>query len=148
MHCSTSKCMQQEFEPKLPRDILKLSKNKSFYFRAKFGAIYSASKTKKYLLKGFKTASFHAMILFYVQTMFDPISSKNTDSPAGIHMLYQVGYTGFFQGAFSCDEVIVITFSFLIRWLRNFAKKDRYLSAIVRNIPISLMVNIFFQISA
>ena len=58
--------MQQEFEPKLPRDILKLSKNKSFYFRAKFGAIYSASKTKKYLLKGFKTASFHAMILFYV----------------------------------------------------------------------------------
>ena len=43
--------MQQEFEPKLPRDILKLSKNKSFYFRARFGAIYSASKTKKYLLK-------------------------------------------------------------------------------------------------
>ena len=32
--------MQQEFEPKLPRDILKLSKNKSFYFRARFGAIY------------------------------------------------------------------------------------------------------------
>ena len=51
MHCNTSKCMQQEFEPKLPRDILKLSKNKSFYFRARFGAIYSASKTKKYLLK-------------------------------------------------------------------------------------------------
>ena len=43
--------MQQEFEPKLPRDILKLSKNKSFYFRARFGAICSASKTKKYLLK-------------------------------------------------------------------------------------------------
>ena len=43
--------MQQEFELKLPRDILKLSKNKSFYFRARFGAIYSASKTKKYLLK-------------------------------------------------------------------------------------------------
>ena len=43
--------MQQEFEPKLPRDILKMSKNKSFYFRARFGAIYSASKTKKYLLK-------------------------------------------------------------------------------------------------
>ena len=43
--------MQQEFEPKLPRDILKLSKNKLFYFRARFGAIYSASKTKKYLLK-------------------------------------------------------------------------------------------------
>ena len=43
--------MQQEFEPKLQRDILKMSKNKSFYFRARFGAIYSASKTKKYLLK-------------------------------------------------------------------------------------------------
>ena len=43
--------MQQEFEPKLPRDILKMSKNKSFYFRARFGAIYGVSKTKKYLLK-------------------------------------------------------------------------------------------------
>ena len=43
--------MKQEFEPKLPRDILKMSRNKSFNFRARFGAIYSASKTKKYLLK-------------------------------------------------------------------------------------------------
>ena len=43
--------MQQEFEPKLQMDILKMSKNKSFYFRARFGAIYSASKTEKYLLK-------------------------------------------------------------------------------------------------
>ena len=43
--------MQQEFEPKLQRDILKMSKNKSLYFRARFGAIYGASKTKKYLLK-------------------------------------------------------------------------------------------------
>ena len=51
MHCNTSKCMQQEFEPKLPRDILKMSRNKSFDVRARFGAIYSASKTKKYLLK-------------------------------------------------------------------------------------------------
>ena len=51
MHCNTSKCMQKEFEPKLQRDILKMSKNKSFYFRARFGAIYSASKTEKYLLK-------------------------------------------------------------------------------------------------
>ena len=51
MHCNTPKCMQQEFESKLQRDILKLSKNNSFYFRAKFGAIYSASKTEKYLLK-------------------------------------------------------------------------------------------------
>ena len=51
MHCNTSKCMQQEFEPKLQRDILKMSKNKSFYFRARFVAFYSASKTEKYLLK-------------------------------------------------------------------------------------------------
>ena len=43
--------MQQEFEPKLQRDIFKMSKNKSFYFRARFGAIYGASKTEKYLLK-------------------------------------------------------------------------------------------------
>ena len=28
-----------------------MSRNKSSYFRARFGAIYSASKTKKYLLK-------------------------------------------------------------------------------------------------
>ena len=51
MHCNISKYMQQEFEPKLPWDILKMSRNKSFYFRARFGAIYSASKTEKYLLK-------------------------------------------------------------------------------------------------
>ena len=30
---------------------LKMSRNKSLYFRARFGAIYSASKTKKYLLQ-------------------------------------------------------------------------------------------------
>ena len=51
MHCNTSKCMKQEFEPKLLRDILKMSWNKSIDVRARFGAIYSASKTKKYLLK-------------------------------------------------------------------------------------------------
>ena len=53
MHCNTSKCVQQEFEPKLPRDILKMSRNKdnnSFDVRAKFEAIYSASKTEKYLI--------------------------------------------------------------------------------------------------
>ena len=49
--CNTSKYMHQEFEAKLQRDILKMSKNKSFYFRARFGAIYGASKTKKCLLK-------------------------------------------------------------------------------------------------
>ena len=38
--------MQQEFEPKRPRDILKMSRNKSFNFGARFGAIYCASKTK------------------------------------------------------------------------------------------------------
>ena len=43
--------MQQEFEAKLPRDIYKMSRNKSFNFRARFGAIYNASKTKNYLLK-------------------------------------------------------------------------------------------------
>ena len=51
MHCNTSKYMQQEFEPKLPRDILKMSRNKSFNFRTRFAATYSASKTKKYLLE-------------------------------------------------------------------------------------------------
>ena len=43
--------MQQEFEPKLSSDILKMSRNKSFYFKARFGAIDSASKTKKYLYR-------------------------------------------------------------------------------------------------
>ena len=45
-------------------------------------------------------------------------------------------------GAFSWDKFSVITFSFLERWQRNFAKNNRYHSAIIRNIPISLMVNI------
>ena len=43
--------MQQEFEPKLPRNISKMSRNKSFDVSARFGVIYSASKTKKYLLE-------------------------------------------------------------------------------------------------
>ena len=43
--------MKQEFERKLPRDILRMSRNKSFDIRARFGAIYSASKSEKYLLK-------------------------------------------------------------------------------------------------
>ena len=34
-----------------PLDILKMLRNKSFDVRARFGAVYSASKTKKYLLK-------------------------------------------------------------------------------------------------
>ena len=63
MHCNTSKCMQQEFEPKLPREIWKMSKNKSFDVRAKFGAIYSAFKTKKYLLKN-STIGNHDRLLF------------------------------------------------------------------------------------
>ena len=46
-------------------------------------------------------------------------------------------------GAFSYDELFVITFSFLMRWQRNFAKNYRHYSAIIWNIPISLMVNIF-----
>ena len=50
-NANTSKSMQQEFELKLPRNIFKMSRNKSFDVRARFGAIYSASKTKKYLLK-------------------------------------------------------------------------------------------------
>ena len=44
--------------------------------------------------------------------------------------------------AFCCDKFSVITFWFLTRWLRNFANRNRYHSAIIRNIPISLMVNI------
>ena len=51
MNCDTSKCMQQEFQLKLRGDFSKMSRNKSFDFRARFGAIYSASKTKKYFLK-------------------------------------------------------------------------------------------------
>ena len=43
---------------------------------------------------------------------------------------------------FCCDKFSIITFWFLTRWLRNFAKNNRYHSAIIRNIPISLMVNI------
>ena len=42
---------QQEFEPKLPRDDLKMSRNKSFDVRARLGAIYSSPKTKKYFLE-------------------------------------------------------------------------------------------------
>ena len=43
--------MQQEFEPKLSRDILKMPRSESFYLRARFEVIYSAFKTKQYFLK-------------------------------------------------------------------------------------------------
>ena len=51
MHNSTLKCMQQEFKPKLLKDNLKMSTKKSFDFIARFGLIYSASKTEEYLFK-------------------------------------------------------------------------------------------------
>ena len=44
-------------------------------------------------------------------------------------------------GAFSCDKFSVIIFSFLTRWLQNFAKNNRYHLAIIQSIPISLVVN-------
>ena len=50
--------------------------------------------------------------------------------------------------AFYCDKFSVIIFWFLTRWLRNFAKNNRYHLTIIRNIPISLMVNISWEISA
>ena len=43
--------MWHEFQPNLLKDISEMSWNKSFDFRARFGAINSASKTKEYLLK-------------------------------------------------------------------------------------------------
>ena len=46
--------MQQEFEPEMPRYILKMSRNKSFDVRARFGTIYSASKTKKLKYRKYK----------------------------------------------------------------------------------------------
>ena len=45
------KCMQQELQPKLLKDISEMAANKSFDCRARFGAIYSGSKTKEYLFK-------------------------------------------------------------------------------------------------
>ena len=43
--------MRHEFQPKLLKDISEMSWSKSFDFRARFGEINSASKTKEYLLK-------------------------------------------------------------------------------------------------
>ena len=50
--------------------------------------------------------------------------------------------------AFTCDKFSVKTFSILTRWLRTFAKNNRYHSAVIWNIPISVMVNISWEISA
>ena len=41
---------------------------------------------------------------------------------------HAITYTN--TGAFSCDKFSIITFSFLTRWLRNFAKNNRYHSEI------------------
>ena len=47
----TFKDMKQTFQPKLLKDIPKKPRSKSLDFRARFGAIKSASKTKEYLSK-------------------------------------------------------------------------------------------------
>ena len=44
--------------------------------------------------------------------------------------------------AFSCNGVFVKTFSFLTRQLRNFAKINGCHSAIVQNVPISLIISL------
>ena len=84
MHCNTSKCMQQEFEPKLPRNILKTSWNKSFYFRARFGVIYSAFRIENYLLKN---STIGNRLLFYeleniVITCLENSNSRERDHVA------------------------------------------------------------------
>ena len=49
MHCNTWKYMKQQ--QNCQGIYWKMSRNKSFDVRARFGAVYSAFKTKKYLLK-------------------------------------------------------------------------------------------------
>ena len=66
----------QEFEPKLPRDILEMSRNKSLDVRAMFGAIYSASKTKKYLLKN-TTIGNQLLFSFLANTEFTRPENSN-----------------------------------------------------------------------
>ena len=76
--------MQQEFEPKLPRNILKTSWNKSFYFRARFGVIYSAFRIENYLLKN---STIGNRLLFYeleniVITCLENSNSRERDHVA------------------------------------------------------------------
>ena len=51
LHCKYIKMYIAGVWAKTAKGCFKMSRNKSFYFKAKFGAIYSVSKAKKYLLK-------------------------------------------------------------------------------------------------
>ena len=53
-----------------------MSKNKSFDVRARFGAIYSASKTKKYLLKN-STIGNQLLFSFLANTEFTCPENSN-----------------------------------------------------------------------
>ena len=54
----------------------KMSKNKSFDVRARFGAVYSASKTKKYLLKN-STIGNQLLFSFLANTEFTRPENSN-----------------------------------------------------------------------
>ena len=103
MHCNTSKCMQQEFEPKLPKEFLKMSRNKSFYFTARFGVIYSAFKTKNYLLKN---STIGNRLLFHELANIEFTCPKNSNwclllPDSNLFLKFQNNFTSEFWATFS-----------------------------------------------
>ena len=86
-----------------PLDILKMSRNKSFDVRARFGAIYSASKTKKYLLKN-STIGNQLLFSFLANTEFTCPENSNwwlllPDS--NLFLKFQNNFTAEFWATFS-----------------------------------------------
>ena len=134
MHCNTSKYMQQEFEQKLPRDILR---NKSLNFRARFGAIYSASQSKKYLLKN---STLGNRLLFSELANIEFTCPENSNwwfllPDSNLFLKFQYNFTAEFWATFSYGLLLQRFFwnssgIFIISIkadTRNFSKKYQYI---------------------
>ena len=127
---------RQEFEPKLPRDILKMSRNKSFYFGARFGVIYSAFKTKKYFLKN---STISNRLLFYELTNIEFTCPENSNwclllPDSNLFLKFQNNFTSEFWATYSYGLLLqrffwksssVFVISIKAGDSRNFSKKYR-----------------------
>ena len=91
---------------KLPRDILKMSRNKSFYFRARFGVIYSAFKTKTYFLKN---STISNRLLFYELTNIEFTCPENSNClllpDSNLFLKFQNNFKGYFKNV---EEQVIL----------------------------------------
>ena len=120
---------QQEFELKLPRDImLKMSRNKSFHVRARFGAIYNAFKTKKYLSKNSTTGN---------RLLFSELANTEFTCPenskwwlllpdSNLFLKFQNNFTAAFWTTFSLIQTSAPTIFLRFLWCIYYINKSQF----------------------